>query len=379
MKKTFETDKVVTVSLGHMIHDMYTAFLPQILPLLILKLSIPLSIVGLLDVIRKIPSLFNPVLGIIADKISLKYFIILAPSFTAISMSLLGLSTSLTMLIILLFISGISTALFHVPSPVAIKKFSGDRMGMGMSMFMFGGEIARSLGPLMITYAISLWTLEGSYVVMIPGLLSSGLLYLKLKDFPSSAAKATLKKDIPKESLKKYIPLFIVLTCFAIFRAAMKHALTLYLPIYLKNRGGSLWYAGIALSIIQFSGAIGTFFAGHISDIIGRKKTLFISTVAGAILMYVFVNTHAFTLPLLFFMGFFIFASGPVLLALVHDINTERPALLNSIFMTVNFFVLSFVALLIGIIAENMGIQYTFYLCSLSGFISIAFIFFIRK
>ena len=60
MKKTFQTGKVITVSFGHLVHDTYSAFLAPMLPLLIAKLGISLSMAGLLDVTRKIPSLFTP-------------------------------------------------------------------------------------------------------------------------------------------------------------------------------------------------------------------------------------------------------------------------------------------------------------------------------
>jgi len=62
-------------------------------------------------------------------------------------MSFLGHSNSITMLFILLFIAGASVSLFHVPSPVMIKTVSGDQIGTGMSFYMVGGVLARTLGP----------------------------------------------------------------------------------------------------------------------------------------------------------------------------------------------------------------------------------------
>ncbi|MBC8487270.1 MAG: MFS transporter, partial [Bacteroidetes bacterium] len=151
MNKKFNTGKVVTISIGHFFHDIYTAFLAPMLPLLIGKYGISLSMAGLLDVVRKIPSLFNPLIGLIADKVSVKYLVIFTPGITAICMSLLGISPSYVVLLILLFVTGISSALFHVPAPVLVKHFSGEKTGTGMSFFMVGGELARTIGPLLIT------------------------------------------------------------------------------------------------------------------------------------------------------------------------------------------------------------------------------------
>jgi len=60
MSKKFESSNVITVSVAHLIHDTYQAFLAPILPLLIDKFGITVLLAGLLDIVRKIPSLANP-------------------------------------------------------------------------------------------------------------------------------------------------------------------------------------------------------------------------------------------------------------------------------------------------------------------------------
>jgi FSR family fosmidomycin resistance protein-like MFS transporter len=377
MKNNFQKGKVITISMGHLFHDIYTAFLAPMLPLLISKLGLSLSMAGLLDIIRKIPSLFNPVIGLIADKVCVKYIVILTPGITAISMSLLGKAPSYTILFILLFVTGISSALFHVPSPVMIKHFSGDKIGTGMSFFMFGGEIARTLGPLLITSALSLWGLEGSYRVMPIGIIASIILFLKLKDIsPINNKENNNKQKSTKETIKELIPFFVSIGGFQLFRAGMKASLTLYLPIYLTGKGKSLWMAGIALSILQFSGAVSTFGAGYISDKIGPRKTLYITAIASPLVMGTFIiSGETLMVPLLILMGFFLFASGPVILALVQETNTERPAFINGVYMTISFSISSLMVLIIGILGDNIGLELTFKICAALAVLSIPFAF----
>jgi len=136
---------------------------------------------SLLDIFQRTPNLFNPLVGLLADKAPARYFIIVTPAITAITMSLLGAAPYYSVLAILLFVMGISGALFHVPSPVMIKKVSGNRIGKGMSFYMLGGEIARTLGPLIITGAVSLWGLEGTWRLIPFGLVASFILYFKLR------------------------------------------------------------------------------------------------------------------------------------------------------------------------------------------------------
>ena len=383
MNNKFQKEKVITISSAHLFHDIFAAFLAPMLPLLIAKLGISLSMAALLDVIRKIPALFNPFLGLLADKMCLKYFIILMPGVTAASMCLLGSANSSAVVILLLFISGISSTLFHIPSPVLIKRFSGDKTATGMSFYMFGGEIARTLGPLLITASLSLWGLEGTYRLFPIGLLMSLILFVKLKDVSSvdrRKHKSASKIAGARESMKQFIPLFIFIAGFQLFRAGMKSALTLYLPTYLTGSGSTLWIAGVSLSALQLSGAVGTFMTGYISDKISHKKMLFISAVGTPLLMLGFIySPEILKIPILILIGFLLFASGPILLTFVHETKTERPAFINSVYMTINFGVSSFIVFLVGILGDKIGLDFTYKICAILAFFSVPFIFFLPK
>jgi len=292
MSKVFKKTEVTTLSLAHMAHDIFSSFLAPLLPLLIEKLGMSLSMAAFLNILTRVPSLFNPFFGMLAERIGAKYFVILTPAITAISMSLIGLANSYAMLFILLFVAGISAALFHVPSPTMIKEAAGDRTGMGMSFFMVGGETARTIGPLLVTAAVSWWGLEGIWRLMPIGILASLILYVKLKNLRlnQSLSKPKEKGDTTRV-LKRFAPFLAVIGLYILFQAGMKSALTLYLPVYLVGQGQSLWYAGISLSLLQFFGVLGTFVSGNISDKIGRTKTLLLSSMGSTLFMAIFLST----------------------------------------------------------------------------------------
>ena len=147
-KDVFNTGKVLTLSVCHFIHDIYSSFFAPLLPLLVEKFSMTLAQAGFLSTIMQIPALFNPFIGLLADRISVRYFIILAPATTAIPMSLLGLAPSYGVLALLFFVTGVSVAVFHVPAPVMVSQVSGNKTGKGMSFYMTGGELARTIGPM---------------------------------------------------------------------------------------------------------------------------------------------------------------------------------------------------------------------------------------
>jgi len=74
---------------------------------------------------------------------------------TAVPMSLIGMAPGHGVLLILLFITGISVSAFHVPAPVMGADLSAARKGRGMSFFMTGGELARPVGPLVAVAEVS--------------------------------------------------------------------------------------------------------------------------------------------------------------------------------------------------------------------------------
>ena len=374
---------ITTVSLAHLVQDTYSAFLAPILPLLIEKLGMSLVMSAFLDIARKIPSLLNPFFGLLAERSDARYFVILSPAFTAIVMSLLGVANSYAMLIVLLFMAGISSTLFHIPSPGMIKASAGDKLGKGMSYYMVGGELARTLGPLIITGGISIWGLEGTWRLMPFGLLASLILYYKLRNFNFTQTKFTKKRekgDAMRE-VKRFLPLFRTMGGFMFFQSAMKMAVTLYLAVYLTQEGFSLWVASSALAVLQFFGVIGTFASGTISDKIGREKTLVIMSTGAALTMSAFLfSTTIYTMfPLLALLGIFMFANGPIMLSVIHELDTTMPTFINSVYMSINFSVSSIVVLTMGIFGDEIGLKTTYAIAAFLAYVAIGFALYLNR
>ena len=369
----FQTGNVILIALAHLIHDIYSSFLAPVLPLLIEKLNISLFLSGMLSVVQRIPSLFNPLIGIMAEKLRVRYFVIFAPAVTTIAMGLIGVAPLYIILVILLFVSGISSTLFHVPAPVMVKKISGERTGMGMSFFMLGGELARTLGPLVVVAAVEQWGLDGTLRLIPFGILASFILWLKLRKISISEEIKTESPNYPA-IFRRFLPVFLTLAGITFFRGAMKASLTLYLPVYLTGKGMELWGAGISLSILQLAGAAGTFLSGSISDRIGRRPTLLIVSVLSPILMLLFINSSGiFSVILLILMGTFLVAPQSVNLAVIHDLNTKHLPFVNGVYMMINFFITSIMTLGVGALSDQIGMNKTYLIAALLAFPAIIF------
>ncbi len=375
---SFRTGDVVVISLAHMLHDIYSSFLAPLLPLLIEKLSISYSAAGLLTVVQRLPSLLNPLVGIAADKISVRYLIIVSPALTAIVMSLLGSASSYGVLVILLFVMGVSATFFHEPAPVMIKRLAGEQVGKGMSYFMLGGEIARTLGPLVILGAVTVWGLEQTWRLIPFGLLASVVLYTRLHRINiSDEMKQRREKGSIKATLKQYAGFFRMMGIILLLQGVMKTGLTAFLPTFITESQNSLWMGGIALSVLQFAGAAGTFAAGSLSDRFGRRRVLLLAGTLSPLLLWLFLALDGIpAIIVLVILGLFLFAPGPVMLAMVQELDAEHPAFVNGLYMGLGFGLSAVSVFLTGALGDLLGLETTYWI---TGAVSLSAIIFIRK
>ena len=376
--RSFQTGGVLLVSFCHLIHDIYSSFLSPLLPLLIEKLSLSLTRAGLLTTVMQIPALFNPFIGVWADRISVRWFIILAPTLTAVPMSMIGLAPSYGCLLILLFLTGISVSLFHVPSPVMIARLSGDFKGRGMAFFMTGGELARTIGPLVAVAGVSLLGLEGLYPVMIFGLASSVWLFIKFKDVQvhKPHSRPVSLKGTWTEMRAILTPLVAILCA----RGFMHAAITTFLPTFIQMKTGDLWLAGISLSLVEGAGVAGVLTAGSLSDKFGRRRVLLVSLVSAPLMLLGFVWLEGWMrFAALVVTGFTLLSTTPVMLALVQEQSVSSPSAANGIFMMVSFLARSSVVVLVGWLGDIFGLQTTYICSALMGLLGIPFILMLPK
>lgn len=356
----FQSGKVGIIAFSHFLHDIYPAFLPVMLPLLIDKIGFSLTMAGMLPIFLRFPTLFNPIIGNFADRFPMRYVVIFTPAITAIAMSMTGLAESYFVLALLLTVAGFSSALYHLPTPVMIKRAAGSRLGTGMSFYMTGGELARSAGPLVIMLGLEIWPMEETYKLMFFGVaISASLYYLIRRDsIKNKMSKEKAKSGGILATIKKLKLFYLYLIGFVFTKVMLVIASTFFLPVYFTDQGNSLWFAGAGLSILQLSGAAGALTSGTLSDKIGRKNVLLIISISAPIVLVLFAFSSGWIVfPLLVVLGLLVFSVNPVLLAMVQEAEEEYPTAANSIFMTSNFVLSSLCALMFGFIGDMISLQ----------------------
>jgi MFS transporter, FSR family, fosmidomycin resistance protein len=218
---------------------------------------------------------------------------------------------------------------------------------------------------------------------MMPlGFVASFVLWVQFRKAhfsPAASSRKHLEGSYWKIFLR-FFPAFLLTGGFTFFQAGMKASVTYFLPTFLTSTGNSLHYSELALTVLQLAGAMGALFAGTISDKIGRFRTLLIISIVTPLLTLLFLNLEGFWIfPVLLPLGFFIFAPTSVMLATVQELNTEKKAFVNSIYMTLNFFVSVAVYPLVGAAIDRLGFLPVFRFIAFLGFGAIFVVIFTRK
>jgi FSR family fosmidomycin resistance protein-like MFS transporter len=225
---------------------------------------------------------------------------------------------------------------------------------------------------------VSLLTLEGSWPVMIIGIAASVVIYFRIKDVP---VRPSIQTDNSLgQSWRAMRHVLLPLTGIMLGRGFMAGALTSFLPTLLKSEGQSLWLGGMALALLEFAGAVGALSSGTLSDRLGRRRVLFVAMTTAPLLMLVFSFTSGWLmLPLLVLMGVTAFSTAPVVLAMIQDHAGDHPATANGLYMGISFVINAMLPLLIGQLADMVGLRTAFSWSAIVALTSLPIIYFLPQ
>ena len=374
----FQTSRVLLISICHFIHDVYTSFLAPLLPFLIEKFALSLAQAGLLTTVMQLPSLLNPLIGKLADRVSVRYFIIVAPMLTAVPMSLLGVAPHYGVLLLLVFFTGISVSIFHVPAPVLVYRVAGNKTGLGMSWYMIGGELARAVGPMIIVSTVALLGFEHYYPIMLAGIGASLLMLLKFRGMPVTISRKNTGSI--RETVRTMQSVLVPLSAILVVRGFMHACLTAFLPLYILQQTGNVWLSGISLSLFEGAGVAGIMLVGGLSDRFGRTRMLLFCLVTAPLSLLAFTLVDGWlAYGALLLTGFSLLSTTPVMLAMIQEHSGEGSSAANGVFMMISFLARSAVVVLVGFVADQVGLSTTFLLCALIGLAGIPMVFWLRS
>ena len=328
----FNLARVLSVATGHFIHDSYPAFLSPVLPILIEKFGLTLGAAGALAAILRWSSLIQPFVGHLADRSDIRYFVVAAPTVTALGMSLIGVAPNYLAVVLLLILTGFSHAAFHPAASAMVTQASGNTWGRGLSIFMAGGELGRALGPLLIASITVSLGFQWSPIAVVLGVIASTILYFQVGRAPRAVAAAVSGSTFWQAVKRQWRPLGL-LAGMVLFRSLAATSFATFLPTYYTGEGKGLLFSSAAITVYELAGAAGAFFGGSISDRVGRRRVLWVSQLLSVPFFWAVLSMEApWSFVALIFAGLIALSTGPVNLALAQEIFqiSERPPAASS-------------------------------------------------
>ncbi len=373
----FQTTKTAIVSSAHAVHDTYAGFIAPLLPLLIERLSLLKVEAGVFLFFYQGASILQPLIGHLADRSNLRKFALVMPAITGIALSLLGTSPTYFIAIMYSLIAGISSASLHAILPALVGTLSGKQIGKGMSFWMVAGEIGVMLGPLLITFMVTTFSIEATRWLMIPGILMSIILSILLRDIPHHNSNNLQQAKAP---IKKMTVIMLPLAGIVFMRVLLRTASEIYLPIFLLERGANMWLAGTSLAILQGFGVAGTIAGGYLKDKFGFKAVMLMSIVMASVGMLIFVYTSNWLqIASLSIMGAASMMILPVGLAFVQEQFPDNRSLANGYYLAVLFAINAVGGVITGFLYDQIGGFNTFFWSGWIGLLGIPFIFLLPK
>lgn len=352
----FDLRTLSLTTAAHFLNDIHYAFLAPLLPLVVAKFNLTLTLAGLLaSILNASSAMSQPVFGAFADQMRRRVFVVLGPTLTVAAMGLVGLAPSYEVLVVLLLIAGTGTSSFHPQGASTAGYASGPRQGTGLSLFVAGGELGYALGPLWIALVVSAWGLGATWMAALPGLIACVLLWGAVRPQPTAHA---VREQRLRADLRRVVRPLGMLWLLVAMRSVIILTFTTFLPLLLRERGGTLLAGGAAVFFFGGVGAIGGLLGGSLSDRLGRRAVLVLSLVTGTPLLYAFLHTRGpWSFALLAAGGVAYYLTAAVTIVMAQQILPHRASVASSIVMGLAWGTAGLALTGVGALADAVSLQ----------------------
>lgn len=239
-----------------------------------------------------VASVAQPILGYVADRWRVPWFIPVGFTVTLVSISAIALATSYEMILALSLIAGIGAALFHPEAALLVNRTQSNELGNAMGRFAVGGSAGFALGPLL---AGGVYVFGAQFLWLFTAIALIGVL-LYVYAFTGSAATDVVGES--KSSAKStntgandwvsFGKLFFVIAS----RSILFSVLSIFIPIlYITVINGEASASSLALTMYFAMGAVLTYMGGALSDKLGFLKTVRLGNLIflPSVLVFIFV------------------------------------------------------------------------------------------
>lgn len=368
--KTSTRKQFYFLTLSHTVLDSYATLLSHLQPLLLDKLATAAtrnSLAGNFVAIYSVFSSFGQIVfGWLSDRVRTVHFLTIGVGFSAIGLSLLWLAPSPNSVYLLLAIGGIGVAAFHPQATTYAGALASEQRGMGISIFLTGGNIGRALGPLALLFIPYRFGLEYLVWEMIPGLLVA-LLVPKVLRFEKALDLTVTTRGTPSDDQIPHEPLWtvasprllpiIVLFVIAAMRTVTLTGIETFLSVHLADQGYSDQGRSLVIALFIFAGSMGILSSGWLMSRVNTYVLLLVSLLGAPPLLYWSLHTEGFSFLSLLFLGNVILTSSiTVNIILAQMMLRGHENIASGLMMGAAWGVGGFLNKIVGVLGDQYGL-----------------------
>jgi FSR family fosmidomycin resistance protein-like MFS transporter len=367
----------VLIALGaaHLLNDTLQSLIPAVYPILRDRFALDFVQIGLITLTFQIAgSLLQPVVGFYTDRRPLPYSAAAGLVFTFGGLIGLAYASSYAFIIVSVAFIGLGSSIFHPEATRAARYASGGRQGLAQGIFQVGGQVGGAIGPLLAAFIIVPRGQESLALFSIMALAAMMLLtwtarqHDTLRSHFTAMSGASLRKDItrPRHSRARILVGLAVLTVLMFSKVAYLESFRSFYTFYLIERFDvSISVSQLMLFAFFLASAIGVLLGGIVGDRIGRYRIIWISVLGPLPLTLLLPYVDFFWTGVLSVAINLLMASAfASIMIYAMDLVPNRIGLIGGLFYGLNFGLGGIAAAILGGLADHIGLQSVYVLCS---------------
>lgn len=369
MAKGLGKSTVFQVSLlgaGHFFSDFYANFLPALLPVVMIKLGLSLTLSGMLVMAYSVLScVLQPIFGYIIDKYGYSWLILVTTPVSATFICLAGLADSKLTLFLLVGLAGLGSSVFHpLAASLMGKVVTSETKGTAMSVFVFGGNVGFAVAPAVIMYCLHTAGTASLVWLIIPALIVTAACYLAgLHKVDISPAGKRLQETASEQTTGEVWYKsrgLLLLNIVSALRSWMQVALPTFLPLMLAGAGQPPAVQAGMLTVFLMGGAGGALAGGWVGDKIGRKAGFIGSLILCLPVTYLFltdVSPSVMSFCLLAASGALLQSPAPTSVVWAQELIPGNAAMASGMMLGLAFGLGGVGAAITGALGDRIGLE----------------------
>lgn len=355
---------LIAATLGHFSVDMYSGMLPMILVVLTDTLKLTYFQIGVISTAYSLAgSLSQPFFGWLGDQRGNRPMAVLGVASIAVTIGVMRFVDNYFILLVLAIIAGLGSGAFHPQGATLAADVPARQRGVAASVFMFGGNSGFSTGPILGTALFGLTGALMPETFAVLGFAQAALIFWLLAERQREFHAAPTRKPVAAAQVMAPLAVIITLTLVIFFRSWMSAAVSTYVPQVFKAFGYSNDESGTILFSVLFPLAVGGLMGGTLSDRIGRRHVLIISTLlSGPALAAMMLANGTMIYLAGIILGLAIGASFPVTLVMAQSLVPRGLGLMSGIVLGFTFVAGAVGTGVSGFLADQIGLLPTMYL-----------------